>query len=117
MRGRKSTSRRVEGKTSEQLFQESRDLARWPPLLMRAIAVRLQSKVFKGKVILRKLSWAEHIAAGHTPFRKDCRICQEASARDMPHRRSPLPAKVPCRGGHQPEKSEVSLGGMLHLVC
>ena len=94
MKGRKGVPRKIEGKTAQQLYKESRDLARWPPLLMRAIAVQIQSQVFRKEVKLRRLSWAEHIAAGHTPFRKDCRVCQEASARDFPHCRSPLPAKV-----------------------
>ena len=66
MKGRKGSARKTEGKTAEQLCQESRDLARWPPLLMRAIAVEIQSKIFKKKVMLRKMSWAEHVAAGHT---------------------------------------------------
>ena len=36
---------------------------------------------------MKKLSWEEHIKLGHLPYRRDCRVCQEASARDRPHRR------------------------------
>ena len=92
--GRKGEPREVQGKSSQELCQESKALARWPPLLMRALAVQLVSKVWKRSVKMKQLSWAEHVAAGHTPFRKDCKICQQASAKDMPHRRSPLPPKV-----------------------
>ena len=33
----------------------------------------------------------EHVHAGHTPFRRDCRVCQESSAKSKPHRRVPHP--------------------------
>ena len=32
--------------------------------------------------------------AGHTPFRKDCRVCQEACGKEGQHRRSKLPPKA-----------------------
>ena len=50
--------------------------------------------IFKQKVHLRKLSWREHVMAGHTPFRKDCRVCQEACGKEGQHRRSKLPPKA-----------------------
>lgn len=53
----------------------------------------IQQQAFGGMVSLKKLSWAEHVLAGHTPFRKDCRVCQEACAKDHYHRRSKLPAR------------------------
>ena len=34
------------------------------------------------------------MAAGHTPFRKDCLVCQQASAKDQHHRRSKLPPRA-----------------------
>ena len=43
---------------------------------------------------MRALSWKEHVAAGHTPFRKDCLVCQQASAKDQHHRRSKLPPRA-----------------------
>ena len=94
MKGRKGEVRSVEGKSEVQICEESRKLSRWPPMMMRAIALQILETVQKGVVRMRALSWNEHVAAGHTPFRKDCKVCQQASAKDMPHRRSPLPARV-----------------------
>ena len=62
--------------------------------MMKAIAETLQVSVLRKTIKLRALSWGEHVAAGHTPFRKDCRVCQEAAAKDCHHRRSRLPPKV-----------------------
>eukprot|EP00435_Cladocopium_sp_Y103_P030785 s439_g7.t1 len=63
-------------------------------MLMRAISECLQKDTLKQEVKLRALSWKEHIAAGHTPFRKDCLICQQSSAKDHHHRRSKQPPRV-----------------------
>lgn len=41
------------------------------------------------RVTLKALSWQEHIAQGHVPFRRDCAVCQRAAAKDRPHRASP----------------------------
>ena len=92
--GRRGEGRKVEGKTKEQLCRESSALSRWPPLMMRAIAGALQRDVMGMPIKLRALSWQEHVAAHHTPFRKDCKICQEAAARDQPHRRQKLPPRA-----------------------
>jgi hypothetical protein len=62
--------------------------------MMRAIATSLQVGTMKGTVKFRALSWREHVAAGHTPFRKDCLVCQQASAKDQHHRRSKLPPRA-----------------------
>ena len=62
--------------------------------MMRSIAVALQTCTMGEEVKLRAVSWQEHIAAGHTPFRRDCRVCQEACARDAHHRRQKLPPKA-----------------------
>ena len=51
---------------------------------MKAIAIAVV-KVIGRKPTLRALRWEEH--AGHTPFHRDCRVCQEAAARDRPHRK------------------------------
>ena len=75
-------------------MEESKAFARWPPAMMRAIAIAIQEGIFKQKVHLRKLSWREHVMAGHTPFRKDCRVCQEACGKEGQHRRSKLPLKA-----------------------
>ena len=57
---------------------------------------------------LRALSWSKHVAAGHTPFRKDCLVCQQASAKDQHHRRS----KLPPRAG----VLSMDLGGPFHAA-
>ena len=54
---------------------------------MREVARAILTQVRKQVVKLRKLSWQEHIAAGHCPMRRDCRVSQEASGQDRPHRR------------------------------
>ena len=86
--------RKIKGKTKQELVDESKALARWPPAMMRAIAIAIQEGIFRQKVHLRKLSWREHVMAGHTPFRKDCRVCQEACGKEGQHRRSKLPPKA-----------------------
>ena len=92
--GRKGVPRDVAGKTKEEIFEGSRRLARWPPLMMRSIATALQTCTLQEPVKIRTVSWQEHVQAGHTPFRKDCRVCQEASARDAQHKRQKLPPKA-----------------------
>ena len=37
------------------------------------------------------MTWQEHCRANHAPFRRDCRVCQEASAKNKPHRRAAHP--------------------------
>lgn len=81
----------IEGKTKEQIFKESQDLARWAPGLMRSIARSILVKAFDKTPKLRPLSWSEHLRANHTPFRRDCRVCQEAMAKSSPRRRAGHP--------------------------
>ena len=60
------------------------------------------------------MSWEEHVQRGHTPFRRDCQVCQEAAARDRPHfpagcaRAGILNLDVagPFIGGHDVEEKE-----------
>ena len=88
----KPEGRKIEGKTPHQLVEESRQLSRWAPLLMTAIT----EAVFKerGQVPKPRLrSWRTHILQGHTPFRKDCAVCQQASGKDKAHRREKLPPR------------------------
>ena len=94
MPGRTGKPREVEGKSKKQLCEESSSLSRWPPMMMREIAKSLQVNTMQGEVKIRALSWREHVAAGHTPFRRDCLVCQEAAAKDGHHRREKLPARV-----------------------
>ena len=55
--------------------------------LMRALVVAIKGCIYGEEVRACKLSWTEHIGNGHVPFRRDCKQCQIASARDRPHRR------------------------------
>ena len=70
---------------------DSRELARWAPRMMREIATALTQQVQDKQVMMRKLSWQEHVANVHFPFRRDCVICQRASATRRPHRRQEHP--------------------------
>lgn len=81
LKGKKGQPRDVSGMTKEQICESSRRLSRWPPLMMRAIAAALQTCTMNEEIKLHAVSWQKHIAAGHTLFRKDCRVCQEACAR------------------------------------
>eukprot|EP00435_Cladocopium_sp_Y103_P022026 s142_g5.t1 len=92
--GRKGVPRDVKGMTRNEILESSKKLSRWPPLLMRSIATVLQTCTMQEDVKFRTMSWQEHVEAGHTPCRKDCRVCQEASARDAQHRRQKLPPKA-----------------------
>ena len=94
MPGRRGAPRDVEGKSKGQICEEARLLSRWPPLMMRAIATSLQLCPMKGSIKFRALSWKEHVATGHTPFRKDCLVCQESSTKDCHHRRSREPPRA-----------------------
>ena len=96
--GRKGQGRDVSGMTKQEIFSSSRRLSRWPPLLMRAMATVLQTCTLGEQIKVRAVSWQEHVAAnvaaGHTPFRKERRVCQEASAQDAKHRSQHLPPKA-----------------------
>ena len=61
---------------------------------MRSVAISMQTRIWQGRVAIKKLSWQEHVQAGNFPFRRDCRVCQEACAKDGHHRRSKLPARA-----------------------
>ena len=39
-------------------------------MMMKEIAKSLQANTMQGEVKIRALSWREHVAAGHTPFRR-----------------------------------------------
>ena len=92
--GKKGQPRNVSGMTKAEICGSSRMLARWPPLMMRSIAVALQTCTLGEDVKMRAVSWQEHIAAGHSPFRRDCKTCQEACARDAHHKRQKLPPRA-----------------------
>ena len=72
----------------------SKDLARWAPGMMREVATQVVKHIQKRRVTLQVLSWREHLAQGHIPFRRDCGVCQRAAARQRPHRAQGIPE--PC---------------------
>ena len=52
------------------------------------VAAELMKQVYKMNPKAKQLSWKEHIACGHVPYRRDCRVCQETNQQCAPHRRS-----------------------------
>ena len=85
------TRRRVEGKTKEQLVQESKKLARWNPVMTSCIA---EAVLRRGGGEVKIRTWRTHVRRNHYPFRKDCQVCQEAAAKGRPHLREKLPPKA-----------------------
>ena len=73
--------------SDEEKLRTSKELSRWAPGMMREISRCLKWEMTRELPKMKKLSWEEHIKLGHLPYRRDCRVCQEASARDRPHRR------------------------------
>ena len=68
--------------------KNSKDLSRWAPGLMSTVSRALMEQVFNQPVMKQKaLTWEEHIAFGHVPYRRDCRVCQEALQQCAPHRK------------------------------
>ena len=63
----------------------SKELSRWAPGFMREVASKIQKLIFRKKIRASRMCWEEHVQRGHTPFRRDCQVCQEASARGRPH--------------------------------
>ena len=68
--------------------KSSKELSRWPPALMRMLATELMKQVYKMDPKIKQLSWQEHIACGHIPYRRDCRVCQETNQQCAPHRKT-----------------------------
>ena len=83
--------RRIEGKTKEEILQESQKLARWTPIMTSCIA---ETILRKRGVEVKIRSWRTHVRQHHYPFRKDCQVCQEAAARGRPHLREKLPPRA-----------------------
>ena len=83
--GRPGLLENIHGKGDGRREMDSKKLARWAPGFMREVARQIQGQVFKKDLKLKMLSWSEHVRHGHVPFRRDCQICQEASARGRMH--------------------------------
>ena len=58
---------------------------------MSMVAEALMLQVMQQHPKLRPLSWDEHIAHGHTPYRRDCAVCQQTMQQCNPHRKVPYP--------------------------
>ena len=57
LQGKKGQPRDVSGMTKAEICESSRRLSRWPPLMMRSIAVALQTCTMGEEVKLRAVSW------------------------------------------------------------
>ena len=82
--------RRKEIPMDKNPVRDSKDLERWAPGMMREVARAIHFQVQEGsgdEVEFRKLSWEEHLRLGHTPFRRDCYVCQQSRQKQNPHRR------------------------------
>lgn len=67
--------------------KNSKDLSRWAPGVMDMLAVSLMKEVMRREPRLKAVSWSEHVALGHVPYRRDCLICQTTQQQGHPHRR------------------------------
>ena len=83
--------REVEGKTGEEIVQQSKRMARWVPLMTSAIA---EAVLLRDGVRIKVRAWRTHILQYHHPFHKGCRICQEAAGRGRPHYKQRLPPRA-----------------------
>ncbi|CAL1154020.1 unnamed protein product [Cladocopium goreaui] len=74
-----------------QPVESSKQLERWAPGLMNAVSEAVITQVFKGTPQLRALTYEEHVAFGHVPYRRDCPVCLQSSQQIFPHRRNKHP--------------------------
>lgn len=70
---------------------KSSELARWSSGTMTMVARALLDQVLAGNPRISAVSWEEHLAFGHTPYRRDCLICQECQQKEKPHRKLRFP--------------------------
>eukprot|EP00438_Fugacium_kawagutii_P013287 Skav225459 [mRNA] locus=scaffold881:75571:82572:- [translate_table: standard] len=67
--------------------RSSKDLSRWAPGVMSMIASSLMIEVMKEVPKMKAMSWQEHVAMNHVPYRRDCLICQQTQQQCHPHRK------------------------------
>ena len=84
-----STPRRFSGGGKE--VSSSKELSRWAPGIMNMVSKALKQEVLKEKMVMKAMTWEDHIAFNHVPFRRDCAICQQAQQRQAPHRKIKYP--------------------------
>ena len=80
-----TTPRRSSG--CRQAVSSSKELSRWAPGVMNMVSKALKQEVLKESVVMKAMSWEDHVAFNHVPFRRDCAVCQQAQQRQAPHRR------------------------------
>ena len=78
--------------------RSSKALARWSPGVMNMISRALLEQVFEGEVSIKALSWHEHPANNHVPYRKDCLVCQETQQKGILETSGPLVLANDMRG-------------------
>ena len=71
----------------DEQVNDSKTLARWAPGVMHMVATSLMQWVLGYEESMKALSWTEHLRYNHTPYRRDCRVCQETLQKQKPHRR------------------------------
>ena len=76
------------------VIKSSKDLTRWPPGVMVMVAKTLKQSLMNESPKLKVISWEDHVAMGHVPYRRDCYTCQMTQQQASPHRRVKNP-----RGG------------------
>ena len=72
-------------------IQNSKDLSRWAPEVMNMVASALINQVMRCDAKIKVVTWQQHIAFNHIPYRRDCRVCQEAKQQCSPHRKVKYP--------------------------
>jgi hypothetical protein len=77
----------AEEKSEEKKIRSSKALSRWPPGIMAMVACALQRSVMQKTPALKAISWEQHLAMNHTPYRRDCLVCQQTLQQAHPHRR------------------------------
>ena len=70
---------------------KSSDLSRWSTGTMTMVAKALMDQVFPYVARVSAISWEEHLAFEHVPYRRDCLVCQECQQKEKPHRRLRFP--------------------------
>ena len=85
-------------------FEQSRGWAAWAPGLSQAILsawedhkrdwYERQEEALADQAAIKALGadWETHLRQDHRPFRQDCAICLEASAKQRPHYRQDHPS-------------------------
>ena len=74
-------------------IQNSKDLSRWAPEVMNMVASALINQVMRCDAKIKVVTWQQHIAFNHIPYRRDCRVCQESKTTVQPPQKSQVPRR------------------------